>query len=280
MAGKITNIGFQKGGVNKTTLAVQLGLYTAEQNKTVLIIDGDAQEDSSRLLGKPDNYDGLCSDSLFTMSPEAFQASWERGERPILPVKNWGCRLPEDVDDIGELMHFVPASAGAMANINESKDKSYVSNFKANVAFLATKYDHLYVDTPPQLGLVQYASLCACTSTVMPLICDFDTCGKDKVTKYFALYNAAKKLHNPQLKLPVVVLSSVDARGKIVKRFIDWARASFKTNLTNKYIEYSTALNNAKDERRAIWFKPVSGNDRTKGAAYRRVITDIYERLV
>lgn len=275
----ITNIGFQKGGVNKTTIAIQLGLFSVEEGDKTLIIDGDAQEDSSRLLGKESSYKGLCTDSLFKMSPKEFKEAWEDGNRPILPVKQWRCRLPEDVSDIGERMHFVPASAGSMANINDSKNVEYIDNFKENLAFLSTIYNRIYIDTPPQLGMVQYASVCACTSSVMPLIADFDVCGGEKVKKYFSLYNAAKARHNPDLKLPVVVLTSVDARGKLVQSYVNWAKKSFKDNLANKYIDYSTALNNAKSERRAIWFKPNSGNDRAKGAAYRRVMSDIYSRL-
>ncbi|GEA09109.1 chromosome partitioning protein ParA [Alteromonas sp. KUL42] len=279
LMGKITNVGFQKGGVNKTTITILLGLYAVEQGDKVLIIDGDAQVDVSRIMGMPSDYNGPSSDLLFQKAPDEFKQIWSSNSKPLLPVSGWGCRLPSGVDDIGSVMHLVPANAGAMANINDSKNSAFISNFKQNLAFLSQFYDHIFIDTPPQLGLVQYASVCACTGSVMPLIADYDVCGPEKVKKYFQLYNSAKKIHNPKLGIPVVVLSSVDARGKLVNQYVKWARESFGKNMTEKYIEYSQSVNNAKNERRAAWFRPSSGNDRTKGAAIRRVVADIYSRL-
>lgn len=263
----IVNVGNGKGGVNKTTLSIQLALFAAEKGKRTLLIDLDGQEDLSRFLGKIKDYAGPASEVLFKD---------EVVELPMFPVKNWQCRN----DKLSEFLFYVPANVGQMANINNSKDVSILANFRKNVKALEKKFDVIIIDTPPSLGACQYASLCAATSSVLPCIPDFDTCGEEKMAQYFSVYNAARRNNNKELGMPVVVLTSVDAKGAVVQSYIKWAKKYFGSAMVEKYIEWSAAIRNSLSDRRAIWYKAESGNDRAKGASYRRVIESVFERLV
>lgn len=263
----IVNVGNGKGGVNKTTLSIQLALYAAECGKKTLLIDLDGQEDLSRFLGKDKDYKGATSEVLFRDAA---------GEVPIFPVKNWECRSP----NLADVLFYIPANVAQMANINNSKDVSILANFRNNVKALEKDFDIIIIDTPPSLGTCQYASLCTATSSVLPCIPDFDTCGEEKMAQYFSVYNAARRNNNKDLGMPIVVLTSVDAKGAVVQSYIKWAKGYFKTAMVDKYIEWSAAVRNSLSDRRAIWYKTTSGNDRAKGASYRRVIESIFQRLV
>lgn len=263
----IVNVGNGKGGVNKTTFSIQLALYAAEKGKKTLLIDLDGQEDLSRFLGKNKEYKGAASEVLFADKVDTV---------PAFPVENWQCRN----EKLSEYLFYIPANVGQMANINNSKDVSILANFKRNVKALEKVFDVIIIDTPPSLGLCQYASLCAATSSVLPCIPDFDTCGEEKMVQYFSVYNSARRNNNKELGMPVVVLTSVDAKGEVVQSYIKWARKYFQTSMVEKYIEWSAAVRNSLSQRRAIWFKTASGNDRAKGASYRRVVESVFDRLV
>lgn len=266
----IVNVGNGKGGVNKTTIALQLGLFCVEKGQKVLLIDLDGQEDLSRLLGKPDDFNGMTSADLFLKEHDL-------SDIRALPVVQWQCRAK----NISELMHFMPGRHASLANINQSADVEYLSAFKSNVLKLHSIYDVIIIDTPPSLGTCQYASLCVSTTSILPCIPDFDTCGAEKIQQYFRIYKAAVSNSNPKLQFPIVVLTSVEAKGKVVQDYIKWAKDSFGNHMLPLYIEHSrAAILNSNHARRAAWYGAVSGNDRERGAAMRRVIEKIFERLV
>lgn len=260
----ILHVGFNKGGTRKTTVSLMLALYFVEQGKKVAVIDLDGQEDMSRLLGKKDNYKGEGSEKLFKRTLE------KEADFPLLQVENWECRAP-----IEDKLFYIPSLHGKLADINREGKESYVKCFMQNTKELNKHFDVIILDTPPSLILTQMASLAAAQSAVIPLNADANGCGIEKVKQYFALYNSVKRKFNPSLGLPAVVLAGVNIKGKQAKSYIDWAKDFFKSRITSKYIEDSAAVENAVAEKRAVWFKSVSGNDRAKGAAYRRVLEDL-----
>ncbi|WP_338854253.1 ParA family protein (plasmid) [Alteromonas macleodii] len=258
----IIHIGFNKGGTRKTTVALMLALYFVECGKRVAICDLDGQEDMSRLLGKPKDYKGKGSEKLFDSVVE--------GDFPLLPVEEWKCRA-----DVEGQLFYIPASHGKLADINRIGKESFVHNFKENTKRLAEQFDVVIIDTPPSLVLTQMASLAAANSVVMPLNADFNGCGIEKVKQYFTLYNSVKKKYNKSLGLPSVILSAVDIKGKQAKDYVAWARDFFGNRITSRYIEQSAAVQNAVIDKRAVWYKCSSGNDRSKGATYRRVLDEL-----
>lgn len=265
----IVNIGNGKGGVNKTSIAMQLALFCVESNKKVVVVDLDGQEDLSRLMGKTDDYEGIISSDLFNEVIDFDKVS-------IPAVNTWKCRS----NTVSEKLFYIPAHHSKLANINNSAEVDLIDRFMANIKELHKRFDYVIIDTPPSLGACQYASLCVSTSSILPCMPDFDTCGPEKITQYFRAYNAAKRTRNPGLPSPIVVLTSVDVKSNIVQSYIKWAKDSFKTQLVERYIERSAAILNSNSERRAVWSGSTSGNDRAKGASYRRVIESIFERLV
>ena len=257
----IITVGFSKGGTTKTTLSMMLALYFVEQGKKVLLIDVDGQEDLSRLCGARS---GSGSEVLFGQPVS-------HDDLNILPVEGWQCRG----ETAGNLF-FIPASHDKLADINAQKDPRVpVAGFFKNVKALNEHYDIIICDTPPSLGVTQMAAMAVSEGLVMTLKPDFNGCGEDKVKQYFKTWQTVKQHFNPNLRMPAVLLSAVDIKGNQAKDYVDWARKAFGKAMTSKYIEHSTSPVNAISERRAVWFKASSGNDRAKGAAFRRVIDEL-----
>jgi chromosome partitioning protein len=265
----VLNVGFGKGGVAKTTLVLQTSLYLAEQKKKVLCVDFDGQEDLSNFFGKTED-----SKHNYKNSSILFKNGIQKSDIPILPVSNWSCRN----NKVSEYLYYCPAHLGAMADVNNSGNQKQIDNLRENIKLLADEFDYLIFDTPPTLGIVQMACLGVADNTIMPCVADFDTCGEKKVIQYMRVVNTIKKI-NPSLSTPVVVLCNVDAKGAEVSRYIKWARAFFGNSLVENYIEHSAAVSNANAQRRAAWYKASTGNDRSKGATFRRVVEQIIKRI-
>lgn len=266
---KIVNIGNGKGGVTKTTLAVQLSLFLVEQKKRVLCIDFDGQEDLSNFFGKD-----VDSKGKYPNSSALFTKGVGKDDIARLPVSNWGCRNSK----VSEYLYYCPAHLGAMADVNNSGNQAHITNLQENIKLLKDDFDYVIFDTPPTLGVVQMAALAAADYTVMPCVPDFDTCGEKKVVQYMRVVQTVKKI-NKKLPAPIVVLANVDAKGIQVSKYIEWARGFFGKSMVENYIEHSAAVINANAQRRAVWFKPKSGNDRTKGQTFRRVLEQVYKRI-
>lgn len=253
----ILAVGNGKGGVGKTTIGLQYGLYLVEEGNKVLYIDIDGQEDLSVLIGHVKSDGDFTSDMLFKLGCEP----------KVNPVTKWVCRSSE----VANKLFYIPGNHHNLGEVGASTDFSLMTAFKENVQKLEKDYDYIIIDTPPSLGMCQLAALNTSDVGIIPIIADADACGEEKMSKYLSLYKTIMK-RNERLKFPVVVLNLVDAQSLVVKRYIDWARKFFGQSLVDNRFDRSAAILNSNSAKRAVWFKPASGNDRAKGAAYRRAV--------
>ena len=281
---KIIAFGFSKGGVGKTTAAIQAALYAAECENRVLFVDMDGQEDSSKLLGKSAAYEGLTSDMLFegeidaalkkvTMMSEA-GSDHKSIEYRTLAVTDWSCRNPE----LAEHLDFIPSDHGRMASINADINPRKVDRFKANIDVISSQYDYIILDLPPGLGMCQTAGLAAAHVGVIPVIADFDLCGADKIKQYMGLYTRMRKRYK-RLQDPLVILNQIDVKSTYQKRFIEEAKVGFGSQLVSPRIDNTAAVSNAMHARRAVWYGASSGNDRAKGALYRKTLENLFNMV-
>lgn len=261
----IIHVGFNKGGTRKTTVSLMLALYYCEMGKKVCLVDIDGQGDLSLLLGRDGSLSKGGSDLLFT---------GDLAEASILPANEWACKV-----DISDKLFFIPAIHAKMADVNKTQSTDLIKNFKRNLTELDKQFDVVICDTPPTLVLSQMASVAAAHKVVMPLNADFIGCGAEKVKQYHLMYQVMKKKFNPNIGIPAVILACVNAKGKQSRDYIEWAKSSFGNRIVDRYIDDSAAVHNALIERRAVWAKASSGNDRAKGAAYRRVIESLVQKI-
>jgi chromosome partitioning protein len=151
MSGKTIVFANQKGGVGKTTSAVNIGAYLAEAGSRVLLVDFDPQGNLSSSVNAERNRGGV-----YELITERMTAS-------------------EAVQDTSvENLHVIPADinlTGANIELIEAENREYF--LKNALAGLAEQWDYILVDSPPSLGLLTLNGLVAGDAVFIPLQCEY-----------------------------------------------------------------------------------------------------------
>jgi len=198
----------QKGGVGKSSIAVNLAAASAKSGFKTLLIDLDVQgnsthyivgEQSERLPGVEDFF----QNQLSLYSREPMTSLIHQSAYPNLSVMPSGRGLLE-------LEHKL-----------ESRYKMY--KLKEALAELMTDFDRIYLDTPPALNFFSRSAMIAADRVVVPFDCD--TFSKQALYQLTETIEEIKADHNPQLVLEAIVPNQVPARAKLPKQLIEGLKA-------------------------------------------------------
>ncbi len=188
---KTISISNQKGGVGKTTTAINVGTALAIAKKKVLIIDLDSQRNATTGLGILG--EGPTSYQLLLNQIQATDA--------IVPTKISNLSLiPSSVD-----------LSGAEVELTALPDRENL--LKKAIAPLLGSFDYILIDCPPALGHLTLNALCASSSVMVPLQCEFYALeGLSHLLKTIA---RVRKSLNPTLEMQGIVLTMYDKRNNL-----------------------------------------------------------------
>lgn len=194
--GKIIAFSNQKGGVGKTTTAINLAAYVAIAGKKVLLVDFDPQGNATSGYGVEKNQLNLtCYDVLLGDS-----AARDVVLETVIP-NLW--ILPSNSDLAGAEVELVSVPA------RESALKRALSPIKGD-------YDYIFIDCPPSLGLLTLNAMVACDSVIIPIQSEFFAL--EGVTQLLNTFKIVKQRLNPQITINGVILTMYDMRTILSKQ--------------------------------------------------------------
>ncbi len=220
---KIIVVANQKGGVGKTTTAVNLAACIATQKKTVLLIDFDPQGNATSGVGvDKEAVEQSIYDVLINQTP-IFETIVET------KIKNLSV-CPANID-----------LAGAEVELVNMKNRN---NLLKNALTLAKdKYDYIIIDCPPSLGLLTLNAFAAADSVLVPIQCEYYALeGLSMVTK--TIKNLKQEL-NPKLEFEGVLLTMFDARTNLSNQVMEEVKKFFPESVFKTVIPRNVRLSEA-----------------------------------
>lgn len=220
--GKSIAIANQKGGVGKTTTAVNLASCLALKGKKILLVDIDAQGNSCSGLG----------------------ISKETEESSIYEILIEGLEIHKTVKEVEPNFHLVPVNvnlAGAQIEILEMEDREF--RLKKAIEGIKGNYDFVIIDCPPSLDIMTLNALVAADSVLIPLQCEYYALeGLAQLLKTISL---VQKRLNPALNIEGVVLTMFDSRTNLSTQVMEEAISYFKEKVYKTIIPRNIKLSEA-----------------------------------
>ena len=220
---KVISIANRKGGVGKTTTAVNIATAMAAIGKNVLILDMDPQGNATTSLGINKN---KCLFSTYDLM--------------ISNCKIEDAIIKTDIKKF-DILPSAPALAAAEIELSDVDKREYILKNALNT--LDNKYDYVLIDCPPSLNLITLNALVSSDSVIVPLQSEF--LALEGLADLVKNINTIKRNFNPKLEIQGIVLTMFDKRNNLSQMVESDVRKHFGSKVYNTVIPRNVRISEA-----------------------------------
>ena len=220
---KIISIVNQKGGVGKTTSAVNLAAALGALGKRVLLVDIDPQGNTTSGYGINKKETKLTTYELLIGNSTADAAT----------IKS----QYKNVDVVPSSMDL------AAAEVDLIQIEHREAQLKMALAGVREKYDYIFIDCPPALGLLTINALCAADGVIIPMQCEYFAL--EGLSQLIATVRTVKRLYNPYIEIEGVLLTMFDARLNLTQQVVQEVKKFFPRKVFKTVIPRGVRLSEA-----------------------------------
>ncbi len=254
MIPKIIAVSNQKGGVGKTTTSVNLAVGMAMRGYKVLLVDTDYQASCTVALGINVEFDNR---SIYAALVD------------LAPIQD--CILPsvrKNLDLIPSTQHLV----GAEIELITATEREFILSEK--LAVIKPRYDFIFIDCPPSLGIVPVNSLIAADSILIPLQCEYF--GLEGLQMLLDTVKILQKRLKPELYIEGILMTMYDETAELSRQMLPLMRASFGSLIFDTFIPRDPEFINSTASQIPVI---ASGKTSSTGLlAYDRLILELLEK--
>ena len=221
--GRIIAIANQKGGVGKTTTAINLAAALAAKGKKVLAVDMDSQ-------GNLTSGFGVDKDNLEYTIYETLIGECNIGQSMLMNV------VPN--------LNLIPSSqnlAGAEVDFIDLEQPQYV--LKEIIHKVRKNFDFIIIDCPPALGMLTINSMTAADTVIVPIQCEFYAL--EGLSQLIATIRQVKRRYNPMIEIEGVLLTMFDGRLNLTHQVVDQLKEYFPKKVYSTPIPRNVKLSEA-----------------------------------
>lgn len=251
--GRTIVIANQKGGVGKTTTAINLSASLAELNQKVLIVDMDPQGNTTSGVG----------------------VEKEEQENTVYELLLGECTIEEClIENVYENLTVLPSNinlAAAEIELIGVENKEYL--LKEALETIKKRYDFVLIDCPPSLNMLTINSMCAADTVLVPIQCEYYAL--EGLTQLIHTIDLVKDRLNPNLEIEGVVFTMYDARTNLSLQVVENVKGNLDQNIYKTIIPRNIRLAEAPS-----YGMPINAYDsRSTGAeSYRLLAEEVIHR--
>jgi len=220
--GKVVSIANQKGGVGKTTTAINLAAILAKKNKKVLLIDADPQGNATSGLGLEKNSNFSTYDVL------------------INDVEIVNTIQKVDIKKL-EVCPTNMSLAGAEVELVSAENREF--RLKDKIDKVRDNYDYIFIDCPPSLGLITLNAFTASDSVLIPVQCEYFAL--EGVGELLKTVDLVRRYFNRNLTIEGALMTMYDSRTKLSNQVVKEVNKFFENKVFETVIPRNVRLSEA-----------------------------------